>query len=104
MSARGAVRHSLFVRAYALLSAREEAAGQDKDRRELLAGLEGRGVEVGGGNGLTSATTRRRSRWWWRSSPTAASSARRRRSSSSPIRSAGLAWGSPRATSRAGRS
>ena len=46
------VRHPLFARLYERLSPKAEAAGQDDHRRELLADLRGRVVEVGAGNGL----------------------------------------------------
>lgn len=42
----------LFARAYAWLSPRMEQQGVGEQRDELLAGLEGRVVEVGAGNGL----------------------------------------------------
>lgn len=48
----GAVHHPLFARVYEWTSAHAEAAGQAAHRRELLAGLEGRVVELGAGNGL----------------------------------------------------
>jgi ubiquinone/menaquinone biosynthesis C-methylase UbiE len=44
------VRHPLFARAYAHVSERE-AAEQVEHRRETLAGLRGRVIEVGAGNG-----------------------------------------------------
>jgi len=47
-----AVRHPIFARVYDRMSAKAEAAGQDAHRRELLAGLSGRVIEVGAGNGL----------------------------------------------------
>lgn len=46
------VRHPIFARIYDRMSAKAEAAGQDAHRRELLAGLGGRVIEVGAGNGL----------------------------------------------------
>ena len=46
------VSHPLFARFYAGLSGRAEDRGQDQHRRTLLAGLTGRVVEVGAGNGL----------------------------------------------------
>lgn len=52
MSARGAVHHPLFARLYDRVSALAENTGQREHRRELLAGLSGRVVEVGAGNGL----------------------------------------------------
>jgi ubiquinone/menaquinone biosynthesis C-methylase UbiE len=50
-----AVRHPLFARLYAALSPCAEHQGQGEHRRELLAGLSGRVVEVGAGNGLNFA-------------------------------------------------
>jgi ubiquinone/menaquinone biosynthesis C-methylase UbiE len=44
------VRHPLFARAYARVSERETAE-QVEHRRETLAGLRGRVIEVGAGNG-----------------------------------------------------
>jgi ubiquinone/menaquinone biosynthesis C-methylase UbiE len=44
------VRHPLFARAYARVSERETAE-QVEHRREMLAGLRGRVIEVGAGNG-----------------------------------------------------
>ena len=44
------VRHPLFARAYARMTA-HESAEQIEHRRELLAGLSGRVIEVGAGNG-----------------------------------------------------
>jgi hypothetical protein len=52
MSSRGAVRHPLFARVYASVAGRVEEAGQAEHRGELLAGLGGRVVEVGAGDGL----------------------------------------------------
>ena len=49
------VKHPLFARVYSKLSAAEEKRGQFENRRELLAGLSGRVVEVGAGNGLNFA-------------------------------------------------
>jgi len=46
------VHHPIFARFYQRLSAGEEKAGAGEHRRELLAGLNGRVVEVGAGNGL----------------------------------------------------
>ena len=48
-------RHPVFARMYARMSATAEARGGAEHRRELLAGLEGRVVEVGAGNGLNFA-------------------------------------------------
>lgn len=47
------VHHPVFARIYARLSA--SAKGAAEHREELLAGLEGRVVEVGAGNGLNFA-------------------------------------------------
>jgi SAM-dependent methyltransferase len=47
-----AVRHPVFARVFDRLSAREERMGQAEHRRELLAGLAGRVVELGAGNGI----------------------------------------------------
>jgi ubiquinone/menaquinone biosynthesis C-methylase UbiE len=52
VSARGAVHHPIFARLYHRVGAMAEEAGQREHRRELLAGLSGRVVEVGAGNGL----------------------------------------------------
>ena len=46
------VRHPIFARLYALLAGQAEKQGAADHRRELLAGLSGRVVEVGAGNGL----------------------------------------------------
>ena len=46
------VHHPVFARVYALLSRSNERSGQAEHRRELLAGLRGRVVEIGAGNGL----------------------------------------------------
>jgi SAM-dependent methyltransferase len=48
------LRHPVFARAYARLTAKPDPDA-DANRRELLAGLEGRVVEVGAGNGLNFA-------------------------------------------------
>jgi ubiquinone/menaquinone biosynthesis C-methylase UbiE len=50
-----AVHHPLFARLYAALSPCAEHQGQGEHRDELLAGLSGRVVEVGAGNGLNFA-------------------------------------------------
>lgn len=52
---RGAVRHPLFARLYQRVSTAAEAAGAAEHRVELLAGLSGRVLEVGAGNGLNFA-------------------------------------------------
>jgi ubiquinone/menaquinone biosynthesis C-methylase UbiE len=46
------VRHPIFGRFYARLSAGMERAGVGEHRRQLLAGLSGSILEVGAGNGL----------------------------------------------------
>jgi ubiquinone/menaquinone biosynthesis C-methylase UbiE len=46
------VRHPIFARVYARLTLGAESAGQAEHRRELLAGLSGRVIEVGAGNGM----------------------------------------------------
>lgn len=48
-------QHPLFARVYERFSAREELRGQAENRERLLAGLTGRVVEVGAGNGLNFA-------------------------------------------------
>jgi SAM-dependent methyltransferase len=49
----GPVRHPVFARCYARLSRRmEDESDVAEHRQELLAGLRGRVVEVGAGNGL----------------------------------------------------
>jgi ubiquinone/menaquinone biosynthesis C-methylase UbiE len=45
------VRHPLFARFLAFVSARAEGGEEDEIRRELLAGLTGRVVEIGAGTG-----------------------------------------------------
>jgi ubiquinone/menaquinone biosynthesis C-methylase UbiE len=47
--------HPVFARLYERFSTHEESRGQADNRRRLLAGLEGRVVEVGAGNGLNFA-------------------------------------------------
>lgn len=47
--------HPVFARAYRLLSVGAERAGSAEHRREALAGLRGRVIEVGAGNGLNFA-------------------------------------------------
>lgn len=51
----GRVRHPLFARLYARLSHAVDARGGAAHRRELLAGLAGRVIEVGAGNGCNFA-------------------------------------------------
>jgi ubiquinone/menaquinone biosynthesis C-methylase UbiE len=48
-------QHPLFARVYERFSVREEGRGQAENRDRVLAGLEGRVVEVGAGNGLNFA-------------------------------------------------
>src|SRR5918992_572475 len=45
------VRHPLFARVVAFVSARAEGGEEDDIRRELLAGLSGRVIEIGSGTG-----------------------------------------------------
>lgn len=46
-----AVKHPLFARLYARLAVHEDKHGNFDNRRELLAGLSGRVVEIGAGTG-----------------------------------------------------
>jgi ubiquinone/menaquinone biosynthesis C-methylase UbiE len=46
------VEHPLFARFFDRFAAKDEERGQAELRRELLAGLSGRVIEVGAGNGL----------------------------------------------------
>src|SRR5438874_13806468 len=46
------VEHPLFARFYLRMTSSRKAAGEDEYRHELLAGLSGRVIEVGAGNGL----------------------------------------------------
>jgi len=46
------VHHPLFARLYARFAVRTEQEGAAEHRRELLAGLSGRAIEVGAGTGL----------------------------------------------------
>jgi SAM-dependent methyltransferase len=48
-------RHPIFARLYVLVSQRAMARGTATHRRELLAGLAGRLIEIGAGNGLNFA-------------------------------------------------
>jgi ubiquinone/menaquinone biosynthesis C-methylase UbiE len=52
---RSRTSHPLFARVYQRLSAATEAAGNAQHRQQLLAGLAGRVVEIGAGNGLNFA-------------------------------------------------
>jgi len=47
-----AVHHPLFARLYLRMASGRKAHGEDEYRRRLLAGLSGRVIEVGAGNGL----------------------------------------------------
>jgi SAM-dependent methyltransferase len=49
------VKHPLFARGYAWLAKKEDQAGNFDNRKELLAGLSGRVVEVGSGIGSNFA-------------------------------------------------
>jgi ubiquinone/menaquinone biosynthesis C-methylase UbiE len=49
------VKHPLFARGYAWLARKEDEAGNFDNRRELLAGLSGRVIEVGSGIGSNFA-------------------------------------------------
>ena len=55
MTAGTKVHHPVFARLYARLSASTEAKGAAAHREEMLAGLAGKVVEVGAGNGLNFA-------------------------------------------------
>jgi len=46
------VRHGVFARVYPWIARQEERRGGSEHRRELLAGLSGRVVEVGAGHGI----------------------------------------------------
>jgi ubiquinone/menaquinone biosynthesis C-methylase UbiE len=46
------VEHPVFARLYLRMASGRKARGEDEYRRELLAGLSGRVIEVGAGNGL----------------------------------------------------
>lgn len=46
------VRHPLFARMYLRMASKRTDNGEDEHRRRLLAGLSGRVIEVGAGNGL----------------------------------------------------
>jgi|SRR5215210_3233826 len=47
-----AVNHPFFARLYLRMASSRKAHGEDEYRRKLLAGLSGRVIEVGAGNGL----------------------------------------------------
>ena len=44
-------KHPIFARFWTLVSEREDKAGQNEYRRELLSGARGRAIEIGAGNG-----------------------------------------------------
>jgi ubiquinone/menaquinone biosynthesis C-methylase UbiE len=46
------VRHPVFARFYLRMTRSRKSRGEDEHRRRLLAGLSGRVIEVGAGNGL----------------------------------------------------
>jgi ubiquinone/menaquinone biosynthesis C-methylase UbiE len=46
------VHHPIFARLYLRMTRSRKAKGEDEHRRRLLAGLSGRVIEVGAGNGL----------------------------------------------------
>src|SRR5215212_6013048 len=46
------VEHPFFARFYLRMASGRKAKGEDEYRRRLLAGLSGRVIEVGAGNGL----------------------------------------------------
>ncbi len=48
----GEVEHPLFARLFDRFAAKDKGRGEDALRRDLLAGLSGRVVEVGAGNGI----------------------------------------------------
>jgi ubiquinone/menaquinone biosynthesis C-methylase UbiE len=52
MSEPAPVHHPWFARMYARISVKEEEGGRAEHREEALAGLSGRVVEIGAGNGL----------------------------------------------------
>ena len=54
------VRHPVFARMYQRIAAAAEEAGAAEHRARMLAGLSGRVVEVGAGNGLNFGRARRR--------------------------------------------
>lgn len=53
MSSDQPVGHPLFARVFDRFAAKDEERGQAELRRELLAGLSGRVIELGAGNGLS---------------------------------------------------
>lgn len=55
MSERGQLQHPWFARLYVMLSRAAEKGGAAEHRGRLLAGLTGRVIEVGAGNGLNFA-------------------------------------------------
>jgi len=58
------VRHPIFARLYARMSPRVDAKGGAEHRRELLAGLAGRVLELGAGNGLNFPSNPRTAALW----------------------------------------
>jgi ubiquinone/menaquinone biosynthesis C-methylase UbiE len=48
----GEIRHPLFARLFDRFAAKDKGRGEDALRRTLLAGLSGRVVEIGPGNGI----------------------------------------------------
>ncbi len=52
MAEKSAVNHPIFARFFDRLSEKKERLGQAEHRHQLLAGLSGRVIEVGAGNGL----------------------------------------------------
>ena len=44
-------KHPIFARVWTFISEREDKAGQNEYRQELLAGMRGRAIEIGVGNG-----------------------------------------------------
>lgn len=52
MSAEEKVDHPLFARIYMRMTSARRSRGEDEHRERLLAGLAGRVIEVGAGNGL----------------------------------------------------
>jgi len=63
------VDHPLFARVYMRMTSGRRNRGEDEHRRKLLAGLSGRVIEVGAGNGLNFRLYPRPSRRCSRSSP-----------------------------------
>jgi SAM-dependent methyltransferase len=55
MKASRQIHHPIFARVYGRVAAAAEKAGRAEHRTEMLAGLSGRVIEVGAGNGLNFA-------------------------------------------------